>query len=211
MRYSASGRKGSGLAGVLAATVPLGMPSGKVGHHPGWKPLQGSDTNMSQARLHARAGSPDPPEGTCKPPSGFQGRDRNKHPPPNVACALQPVGLADNTNNYPSPNAARTRTQAAENHRAWSFIPLPPSGSAQKIREHGHVYPTVKPGLLIRYVTSRYFTVPLSRRYVRSPPHHCLARWPRGTNSTCESDGDDTACKKWSVFCPGFLRYTTVR
>jgi len=26
----------------LAAAAPLGMPSGKVGHHPGWKPLQGS-------------------------------------------------------------------------------------------------------------------------------------------------------------------------
>ena len=40
------------------------MPSGKVGHHPGWKPLQGSAAAMSQARLHARAGSPDPSEGT---------------------------------------------------------------------------------------------------------------------------------------------------
>jgi hypothetical protein len=26
----------------LAAAAPLGMPSGKNGHHPGWKPLQGS-------------------------------------------------------------------------------------------------------------------------------------------------------------------------
>eukprot|EP00964_Phaeocystis_antarctica_P144247 scaffold109998_cov59-Phaeocystis_antarctica.AAC.2 len=27
------------VAGVLAATAPaLGMPSGKIGHHPGWKP-----------------------------------------------------------------------------------------------------------------------------------------------------------------------------
>jgi len=30
------------VAGVLAATAPLGMPSGKIEHHPGWKPLQGS-------------------------------------------------------------------------------------------------------------------------------------------------------------------------
>ena len=29
------------VAGVLAAAAPLGMASGKVGHHPGWKPLQG--------------------------------------------------------------------------------------------------------------------------------------------------------------------------
>eukprot|EP00964_Phaeocystis_antarctica_P029682 scaffold16733_cov55-Phaeocystis_antarctica.AAC.4 len=36
------------------------MPPGKVAHHPGWKPLQGSATTMSQARLHARAGSPGP-------------------------------------------------------------------------------------------------------------------------------------------------------
>ena len=42
MRYSAS--LADEVAGVLAATVPLGMPSGKIGHHPGWKPLQGSAT-----------------------------------------------------------------------------------------------------------------------------------------------------------------------
>eukprot|EP00964_Phaeocystis_antarctica_P068892 scaffold41763_cov34-Phaeocystis_antarctica.AAC.3 len=30
------------VAGVLAATAPLGMPSGKIAHHPGWRPLQGS-------------------------------------------------------------------------------------------------------------------------------------------------------------------------
>ena len=38
MRYSAS--LAEEVAGVLAATVPLGIPSGKTGHHPGWKPLQ---------------------------------------------------------------------------------------------------------------------------------------------------------------------------
>ena len=53
MRYSASLAEEG--AGVLAATVPLGMPSGKIGHHPGWKPLPGSAAIMSQARLHARA------------------------------------------------------------------------------------------------------------------------------------------------------------
>ena len=26
----------------MAAAAPLGVPSGKTGHHPGWKPLQGS-------------------------------------------------------------------------------------------------------------------------------------------------------------------------
>ena len=26
----------------MAAAAPLGMPSGKIAHHPGWKPLQGS-------------------------------------------------------------------------------------------------------------------------------------------------------------------------
>ena len=35
-----SGRTSSGSLGRAAA--PLGMPSGKVAHHPGWKPLQGS-------------------------------------------------------------------------------------------------------------------------------------------------------------------------
>ena len=64
MRYSAS--LAEEVAGVLAATVPLGMPSGKVGHHPGWKPLQGSVTTMSQAGFQACADSPDPSEGTCK-------------------------------------------------------------------------------------------------------------------------------------------------
>ena len=85
MRYSAS--LAEEVAGVLAATVPLGMPSGKTGHHPGWKPLQGSAAIMSQARLHARAGSPDPSEGTCKPPSGFHRRDCNEHPPPSAKYA----------------------------------------------------------------------------------------------------------------------------
>ena len=85
MRYSAS--LAEEVAGVLAATVPLGMPSGKIGHHPGWKPLQGSAAIMSQARLHARAGSPDPSEGTCKPPSGFHRRDCNEHPPPSAKYA----------------------------------------------------------------------------------------------------------------------------
>ena len=49
----------------LAAAAPLGMPSGKIGHHPGWKSLQGSAAIMSQAGLQARAGSPDPLRGTC--------------------------------------------------------------------------------------------------------------------------------------------------
>ena len=46
------------VAGVLAPTTPLGMPSRKVGHHPGWKEatLQGSATTMPQA---ARLGSND--------------------------------------------------------------------------------------------------------------------------------------------------------
>ena len=33
------------VAGVWAAAAPLGMPSGKDAHHPGWKPLQGSASN----------------------------------------------------------------------------------------------------------------------------------------------------------------------
>ena len=31
----------------MAAAAPLGMPSGKIGHHPGWKPLQGSRQRSS--------------------------------------------------------------------------------------------------------------------------------------------------------------------
>ena len=54
------------VAGVLAAAAPLGMPSGKIEHHPGWKPLQGSAAIMSQAGLQARAGSPDPSGGTVR-------------------------------------------------------------------------------------------------------------------------------------------------
>ena len=59
-----SGRGGSGSFG--SGRIALGMPSGKVGHHPGWKPLQGSAATMSQAGqagLQARAGSPDPLRG----------------------------------------------------------------------------------------------------------------------------------------------------
>jgi len=50
-----SGRRGSGS--FAAAAAPLGMPLGKIEHHPGWKPLQGSAAIMSQAGLQARAGS----------------------------------------------------------------------------------------------------------------------------------------------------------
>ena len=71
----------SDLVVTAEVVTSLGMPSGKIEHHPGWKPLQRSATIMSQARLHARAGSPDPSEGTCKSPSGFHRRDRNEHPP----------------------------------------------------------------------------------------------------------------------------------
>ena len=39
---------------------------------------------VSQAGLQARAGSPDPFRGTCKSPSGFHRRDRNKHPLPSA-------------------------------------------------------------------------------------------------------------------------------
>ena len=37
--------------------APWSMPSGKIEHHPGLKPLQGSAAIMSQAGLHACAGS----------------------------------------------------------------------------------------------------------------------------------------------------------
>ena len=77
------------VAGVLAAAAPLGMPSGKVGHHPGWKPLQGSAATMSQAGLQARAGSPDPLRGTCKSPSGFHRRDCNEHPLPSASKCVR--------------------------------------------------------------------------------------------------------------------------
>ena len=47
-----SGRRST--AGVLAAAAPLGMPSGKVAHHPGWKPLQGDlRATMSQELRNA--------------------------------------------------------------------------------------------------------------------------------------------------------------
>eukprot|EP00964_Phaeocystis_antarctica_P000880 scaffold494_cov22-Phaeocystis_antarctica.AAC.1 len=36
------------------------MPSGKIAHHPGWKPLQGSADDHVPGWLQARAGSPDP-------------------------------------------------------------------------------------------------------------------------------------------------------
>jgi hypothetical protein len=65
------------------------MPSGKVGHHPGWKPLQGSAATMSQAGLQARAGSPDPLRGTCKSPSGFHRRDCNEHPLPSASKCVR--------------------------------------------------------------------------------------------------------------------------
>ena len=42
------------VAGVLTVAAPLGMPSGKNGHQPGWNPLQGSTKDpaiVSQAGL----------------------------------------------------------------------------------------------------------------------------------------------------------------
>ena len=77
MRYSAS--LAEEVAGVLAATVPLGMPSeiGEGRTSPWLEAITGiRSDHVSQARLHARAGSPDPSEGTCTSPSGFHRRDR---------------------------------------------------------------------------------------------------------------------------------------
>ena len=42
------------------------MPSGKVGHHPGWEPLQGSASDHVPGLLQARAGSPDPFRGMVR-------------------------------------------------------------------------------------------------------------------------------------------------
>jgi hypothetical protein len=84
-----SGRE---VAGVLAAAAPLGMPSGKIGHHPGWKPLQGSTAIMSQAGLQARAGSPDPLRGTVCASLRRVFTDRrncNEHPLPSASKCVQ--------------------------------------------------------------------------------------------------------------------------
>ena len=50
----------------MAATAPLGMPSGKNEHHPGWKPLQGSasDRIPSWAPSPCRLPGPVPTIGT---------------------------------------------------------------------------------------------------------------------------------------------------
>ena len=45
------------------------------------KPYKLNSFILGLDRLHARAGSPDPSEGTCLSPSGFHRRDRNEHPP----------------------------------------------------------------------------------------------------------------------------------
>ena len=51
----------------MAATAPLGMPSGKNAHHPGWKPLQGSASNRvpGWAPSPCRLPGPDPRYETC--------------------------------------------------------------------------------------------------------------------------------------------------
>ena len=48
-----------GVAGVWAAAAPLGVPSGKVGHHPGSEPWRGSAAIVSRAGSMPLLGSPD--------------------------------------------------------------------------------------------------------------------------------------------------------
>ena len=77
-------------SGTHSAVITADTVDGRhefCGDDHGWKPLQGSAAAISQARLHARAGSPDPSEGTCLSPSGFHRRDRNEHPPPSARYA----------------------------------------------------------------------------------------------------------------------------
>ena len=48
-----------GVAGVWAAAAPLGVPSGKTGHHPGSEPWRGSAAAVSRAGSMPLLGSPD--------------------------------------------------------------------------------------------------------------------------------------------------------
>ena len=89
-----SGRRGSGRGSSFVRLRGSGrphrwevcIPSGKNGHHPGWKPLQGSAAIVSQAGLQARAGSPDPLRGTVRTSARvFTGSvPRLKHPLPSA-------------------------------------------------------------------------------------------------------------------------------
>jgi hypothetical protein len=47
----------------LAAAAPLGMPSGKTGHHPGWKPLQGSASDRTPGWAPSPCRLPGPVKG----------------------------------------------------------------------------------------------------------------------------------------------------
>ena len=59
----------------------LGMPSGKVEHHPGLKPLQGSAATMSQAGLQARARLPGPVTRYVQVSVGFSPPRPQRAPP----------------------------------------------------------------------------------------------------------------------------------
>ena len=67
----------------MAAAAPLGVPSGKTGHHPGWKPLQGSasDRIPGWAPSPCRLPGPVPRYGAVFG-TDFTGgaRDSSKHP-----------------------------------------------------------------------------------------------------------------------------------
>jgi len=151
------------VAGVLAAAAPLGMPSGKVGHHPGWKPLQGSAATMSQAGLQARAGSPDPLRGTCKSPSGSHRRDCNEHPLPSARKCVR-GGVCGRVLGAEKAGTTR-RNFATVNAVASGSTPRGPTG-ADRLRlhmstpYHGSLF--VAPSIHLRAHPSTRLTRPIA-------------------------------------------------
>jgi len=81
-----------GVAGVLAAAAPLGMPSGKIGHHPAdrCKPLQGSASDHVPGWAPSRVPAPRTRYEACKSIRRFfHRRDRNKHPLPSASKCVR--------------------------------------------------------------------------------------------------------------------------
>ena len=163
----------------MAAAAPLGMPSGKVEHHPGWKPLQGSAATMSQAGLQARAGSPDPLRGTCKSPSGFSlsvsprresretcGRERD----PRAGAHARAIRITSTPFRAPPPvNVCGAGCAAFYHKRVCCFFDWVQSGSVAVLVCNYALRSTVsqRPRTLV----SNYHTV--------SPHRH--PAWPRET------------------------------
>ena len=133
----------------MAATAPLGMPSGKYAHHPGWKPLQGSASDRIPGWAPSPCRLPGPvPRGTCKSPSGFHRRDRNNEHPSRAPEKVVRV----------NPFLARCAGQGVRAGCAGQFLPVSPATARAAAKQqpssaataHGQRSATARPENLCR-------------------------------------------------------------